>query len=169
MLVASEAFAGRFRVRAREHYETIKFDDGDASKTYKGFTNTINAWYEEPFQYAVGFAGSPIFARLFADQALPGFAPEVRLVHLGVEGKMFPAPEVLSGFLRGGVYQSQLTSNGEAGRMGGSSYLVGVGYEFNFDGIGVAPEASWRGGNLDDEVRFSGSAPCIGVHFYKQL
>lgn len=146
----------------------MTFADGDAQGTYEGFTNTINGWYEEPFRYSLGFAGSPLFARLKSSAPLSGAADEIRLVHLGAEGKLFPAPEVLTGFLRLGAYQTTFNSRGEVGDPTGLSYLVGLGYEFRVYGVGIAPEASWRLGRVG-EVRISGSAPCIGVHFYEQL
>lgn len=166
--IASED--GRIRMRAREHYEEVRFSVHDTdSKKYVGFTNTINAWYEVPFHYSIGIAGSPIFARLFTKDAALGLGKEIRLVHLGAEGKSFPLRDTLPAFFRLGVYQVTLTSNSDAGKLKGTSYLAGVGYEFKLGDIGLAPEMSWRKGSLREDVNFSGTAPCIGLHFYKAL
>jgi hypothetical protein len=165
---ATTAAAVELHLRAREHYEDIRLHaDGHAS--YFGFTNTINAWYEEPYRYSVGFAGSPLLARLRTGHATDGFADEIRLVHLGLEAKAFPTSSLGHTFIRVGLYQTTLKAVGDAGKLSGSSVLGGAGYEFDLNGIGVAPEMSWRQGRLQDDVRFEGTAPAIGVHFYKLI
>jgi hypothetical protein len=168
--IAAAAEDGRFRLRAREHYEKVRFEGkGGENANYEGFTNSINGWYEEPLHYSIGFVGSPIFAKLRNKDPMVGFAEEVQLVHLGIEAKGFLKPKLVPGFLRLGFYQATLTSYGDAGRLDGRSFLWGLGYEFKMFGVGLAPEMSWRHGSLDDGFTFSGTAPCIGVHFYDAL
>ena len=166
--IATSPLYAEIRVRAREHYEQIQVES-DRRANYIGFTNTINVWYEQPFHYSIGFAGSPIFARLRTTEAPSGLSREIRLVHLGIEGKAFPAPDTAHVFVRLGGYQAQMVTGGDLGRIKGTSALGGLGYEFNWGGIGIAPEMSWRRGNLANDVSFAGTAPAIGVHFYKML
>jgi hypothetical protein len=90
-------------------------------------------------------------------------------VHLGIEGKIFPLPNILNLFFKGGVFDAQLTSNGTAGQLGGHSLLGGVGYEWDLGGIGLAPEISWRWAKLAHQTVVVGSAPAIGLHFYHAL
>jgi hypothetical protein len=138
---------------------------------YGGLSNTINVWYEKPFQYSFGFAASPLLATLPVTKGEP--PPEcgdrVRLVHLGSEGKIFPFAGLVHVFARAGVYSSTLTSNGPLGSTTGTSGLLGIGYEWDLGGIGLAPEFSWRTGWLARSIKFEGSAPAIGLHFYKAL
>ena len=46
------AEAGQVRMRAREHYETMKITNNTGSASYVGFTNTINVWYEDPYRWS---------------------------------------------------------------------------------------------------------------------
>jgi len=160
---------GRIRVRAREHFERINIQTDEDLIPYSGFTNTINLWWEVPFSYQVGFAGSPLLAKLYTKDPPVGFSDAITLIHLGIEAKFFPLPKGLPIFLRLGFYDTTLDTRSETDKLKGSSELFGAGWEFNFSGIGVAPEMAWRYGILEQSVRFQGTAPAIGVHFYKLL
>ena len=163
------AEAGQIRMRAREHYETMQITNKLGTSSYVGFTNTINVWYEEPYRWSLGLAGSPLWAMLHAKSPLESYSSTIRLVHLGIEGKFFPLPNIVNLFFKCGVFDAQLTSNGVAGQLRGHSLLGGVGYEWDLGGIGLAPEISWRWGRLADQTEVVGSAPAIGVHFYHAL
>jgi hypothetical protein len=167
-LPTAKTLAGSLHVRAREHYETMKVSTDGGEASFLGFTNTINGWYEEPFHYSIGLAGSPLLATLASKAPPPGFGDKIRLVHLGIEGKIFPVLDI-AGFTRMGVYQSTLSSLGLAGHFEGMSILIGLGYEFDVHGVGIAPEMSWRRGNLSHGASFDGQAPAIGVHFYQAI
>lgn len=172
-LSAGAAHADGYKMRAREHYETMALSGISPTKTarYFGFSNTINIWYEKPFHYAFGLAGSPLFATLELqgpDQP-QATGKRIRLVHLGLEGKLFVWPESWGAFTRLGLYHAQLQSGGSLGTINGKSYLLGIGYEWNLAGIGIAPELAWRQGLLKGDVHFIGQAPAIGVHFYKLI
>lgn len=174
---AVPALADGFHMRAREHYETITLKglgqpSDNLSATFAGLSNTINIWYEKPFHYYFGLAGSPIFATLpiiSAQDAALGVGRRIRLVHLGVEGKVFPTSALSNTFLRLGVYHANLESNGTLGVRTGLSGLVALGYEWNLAGIGLAPEFAYRVGQLGQGLSFSGTAPAIGLHFYGSI
>lgn len=163
------AEAGQIRMRAREHYETMQITNKAGTSSYVGFTNTINVWYEEPYRWSVGLAGSPLWAMLHANAPLESYSSTIRLVHLGIEGKFFPLPNILNLFFKSGVFDAQLTSNGSAGQLHGRSVLGGVGYEWDLGGIGLAPEISWRWARLANQTEVVGVAPAIGLHFYHAL
>ncbi len=167
-LFASSAEAGPVHLRAREHYETVDVTSPDGRATFSGFTNTIDLFYEVPFRYSLGVAGSPLFATLSGKGHLPGLGDTIRLVHLGCEGKAFPF-EGWPVFGRLGVYRTTLASRDAAGTLQGESVLFGLGFEVDLGGIGLAPEMSWRRGELSQAVGFVGLAPAIGVHFYRDL
>jgi hypothetical protein len=160
--------AGRWRMRAREHYETLSLTGTGAPATYWGFTNTIDLWYEVPFHYSVGLAGSPLLATLHSGAPPKGFSDTVRLLHLGAELKIFPSA-VMPAFFRLGAYQATLMTDGSAGNLTGASGLGGLGYEWNLSGIGLAPELSWRRAVLAKGIAADAFAPCLGVHFYHAL
>ena len=167
------AAAGSLHLRAREHYEWVAVEHlaGASTTTYQGFTNTLDLWWEEPFRYQIGLAGSPLFATLpivGSDQP-QGVGDRMRLVHLGIEGKGFPLAGLVSVYLRGGVYASTLDTMGSKGTVRGTSGLIGVGYEWTIHGVGLAPEVAWRRGVLADGITFRAFAPAIGVHFYQMI
>lgn len=166
--LATPAYGGDIRLRAREHYEVLEVAGDGFTSTYSGFTNTLDLWYEVPFRYSLGLAGSPLFATLHSRNAPPGVSQTVRLVHLGVEGKVFPLEDV-GIFARLGTFASTLSSYSTAGTLNGESVLGGLGYEWKLGGVGLALELDVRDGRLAQHVSFSGTAPCVGVHFYKML
>ena len=169
-LGAAPARGGEVRMRAREHYEVLQIATPGGAAAYRGFTNTIVLWYEEPYRFACGIAGSPLFATLGASSPPQGFDDRIRLVHAGVEGKWFPladGPSLSHGFLRLGGYNATLDTRGDAGRESGWSALAGLGFEFPIGVVGLAPEMDWRYGHLASGTRLHGIAPAVGVHFYK--
>jgi hypothetical protein len=164
--------AALFHLRAREHYETVRVKNlgsQDISK-YQGFTNTLNYWYEQPYHYLLGIAASPLLATLpVYGSHDAGAGKRIRLLHLGVEGKYFPVPSHINVFVRGGVYAATLSTRDTLGSFHGQSALLGIGYEWDWDGIGIAPEFSWRIGKLSQNVSFTAAGPAIGVHFYSAI
>ncbi len=97
LLSALSARADGFKMRAREHYETVNLhlDQHTPNTTYGGFSNTINLWYEKPLTYAFGIAASPLGATLPRQGAAvdPTLGDRIRLVHIGLEAKAFPLYE----------------------------------------------------------------------------
>ncbi len=168
-----QAEEGRVRVRAREHYEQLRIKgfEPNVEARYAGLTNSINIWYEVPFHYSIGLTGSPLFASLplVGKEAPTGTGDRMKLIHLGLETKYFPLPECASAFGRLGIYESTLQTNGTRGVIRGQSILLGLGYEWNLGGIGLAPEMAWRFVELDQGLSARGTAPAIGLHFYRAL
>ncbi len=164
--------AALFHLRAREHFETVQVKNlgGLRETKYEGLTNTINYWYEQPFHFSIGLAASPLLATLpVLGPHAAGTGERIRLLHLGAESKWFPWPEWVSLFTRAGIFSSTLATRDVLGTFRGQSFLLGIGYEWNWDGIGIAPEFDWRSGQLDSGVNFLSRGPAIGLHFYSSL
>ncbi len=164
--------AGLLHLRAREHFETVQVENLGRSETtrFEGLTNTINYWYEEPFHYLVGLAASPLLATLpVVGSHAAGTGERIRLLHLGMEAKVFIWGPDLPIFTRAGLFSSSLATRDTLGTFHGGSILFGFGYEWNWDGIGIAPEFDWRLGRLNQGVSFKSQGPAIGVHFYKLI
>lgn len=159
------------RFRAREHFEVQEFKMGSVRETYKGATNTLNVWYERPFNFSVGLAAGPILGASRANDSdfQPQMGDKVILRWQGLEGKYFPWGESLKVFVRGGVYAHQLTTNGDLGRLTGWGSLAGVGIEIPIGVVSIAPEFSVRQISLSDNVSAFILSPAIGFHFYPEL
>jgi len=169
LVMCDHAAAGAVKVRAREHYESMQLRTDTDRATYAGLSNTINIWWEDPYRYSIGLAGGPLFGRIFSKKPLPGFAGEISVRHFGVEFKAFPDAALTPVFLRAGLFDCTVRSRGEAKNPHGFSQLIGVGYEYDFRGVGIAPEVSWRWLQISDRIFGVGIAPAIGVHFYKNI
>ena len=165
-------YGSDIHLRAREHYELVKVDNlGRPGLTrYEGLTNTLDLWYEVPFRYSFGIAGGPLIATLpvtGSDHA--GRPQRIRLMHLGIESKIFLLPEFFQGFVRVGTFYSALASRDDLGSFYGSSILLGIGYELDWNGTGIAPEFDWRFGKLNQGISFQSAGPAIGLHFYTRI
>ena len=163
------AKAGNFRLRAREHFEWMSIRYGTASETesYFGLTNTLNAWYEEPFRYAVGLAFGPMLGSAKAHETAPaGTDSKIRLWNIGLEGKYFFFPERYGLFGRAGLTANLLDTRGSLGTLVGGGYYLGLGWEHRFWKIGVAPEVAFRHVLLEEDSRVFAFTPSLGLHFY---
>lgn len=161
------------RVRAREHFEIHKYKLGETgqTETYKGLTNTINIWYERPFEYSVGLALGPVIGGARSDgpsEAGPRFGGDIQLAVAGLEAKYFPVSG-LKGFLRGGLSWNSLRTNGTYERLNGYGYYGGVGWEIPIKWVAIAPEIAFRRVHLAQDVTGDIFTPSIGLHFYKEL
>lgn len=164
---------GKIRLRAREHYEmhTIKSDVIDLKATYKGFSNTVNLWYEVPYVVSAGLAFSPILgAARNEDNPARVLGERVRLYSLGLEGKYFPFwRDGLKMFTRIGLGWSQLSTKGTISKANGLHVYLGVGWEFPVWKLSLAPEIAIRQSYLQSDLSVTSITPSIGVHFYSIL
>ena len=89
LFISSHANAS-IKARAREHYEVHSIKQGDDKTVYRGFSNTMNVWYEEPYKYSIGLSFSPIFgsSRATDDNNKP-YGDKVKLISTGIEYKVF--------------------------------------------------------------------------------
>lgn len=163
----------KIRVRAREHFESHSYKLGRTGQreTYKGLTNTINIWYERPFEYSLGLALGPVIGGARSDgpsDAGPAFGDKIELAVAGVEAKYFPVAG-LKGFFRGGLSWNSLQTNGTFGRINGYGYYGGLGWEIPVGMVSIAPEVAFRRVHLAKGVTGDIFTPSIGLHFYKEL
>ena len=163
----SLAEAGNVRLRAREHFEWLSVKYGPARDTerYFGLTNTINVWYEEPFQYAFGLAVGPVIGSADSRNSPPiGTGSKIRLWNIGLEGKAFFFPEENGFFGRIGFTANILDTGGTLGNLLGGGYYLG--WETRIGKLGVAPELAFRHVLLEQNSQVFAFTPSIGLHFY---
>lgn len=161
--------AGNFRLRAREHFEllSIRYGDLNEKENYFGLTNTLNAWYEKPFHYAIGLAFGPMLGSAKSmEVAPPGTDPKIRLWNFGLEGEYFIFPENYGLFGRVGLTGNLLDTRGSVGTISGGGYYLGLGWETQIWRIGVAPELAFRHLILEQHGRLFAFTSSIGFHFY---
>lgn len=172
IFLTHESQAGDWKFRAREHYEIHKVKTLSSSQEFKGFSNTINLWYEEPFKYSLGLGLGPIIGSAKPDEGMETnqLGSKLRLYVVNIEFKFFPI-DVLKGlFSRLGAGWTQLESNGTLGNKTGYNGYIGVGYEFWVSKrFTIALEYALRKSELKDDVTVDTTTPSIGVHFYKDL
>lgn len=160
--------AGEIKVRAREHidFHNVDFHGGD-NKSYSGLSNTINIWWEKPRIYSVGLAFNPIFGSAKSDEdAGDQLGDKIKLITLGIEGKYYHRYVTNNLFSRIGLGGTRLDSSGETGDVNGYHAYIGIGWEFDIKGVGVALEMALRHSRLAQNIVVNSVTPSIGVHFY---
>ena len=161
--------AASFRLRAREHFEWLSARYGPVNETqgYFGLTNTLNAWYEEPFRYAFGLAFGPLLGSARSRGTAPaGTASKIRLWNVGLEGKYFFRQVQAGLFGRAGLTANLLDTRGALGTLLGGGYYLGLGWEWQVRKMGIAPEIAFRHVILEKNSRVLAFTPSIGFHFY---
>ena len=87
LLLTTDALSA-IKVRAREHYEVHSITQRQEKSVYRGFSNTMNIWYEKPYVYSVGLAISPILgSSKAADSSNEPYGSSLTLVNIGLEYK----------------------------------------------------------------------------------
>lgn len=163
---------GKWKFRAREHFEFHKIKTGeDQELNYRGFSNTINFWYEVPYRYSYGLAAGPLLGSAKRQDSSPPevFGNTIRLFTLGVEAKYFPLPDQLKLFVRGGTGWAWLSSTRTKPNPDGFQIYAGTGYEIPIGKFSLAPEVAYRFSRLKDGVRITSLTPSIGFHFYEMF
>lgn len=159
---------GKWRMRARENFETFTISDKDFSYDYQSFSHTFNIWYEKPFDWAFGLATGPYvmaYAEKPGQKNRPAFlGQKVKLINHGLEYKRWLYHGL---FVRPGVYYHQFNANAPDGKDIGYGGMIGLGYEFKISSIGLALEYSKRQLTLTHKKwDISADLIAIGLHFY---
>lgn len=168
LLMTAELFAAdkMWRFRAREHFEVHEISQNGTSVNFRGLSNTINYWYEEAFDYALGFSFGPVIGG--AEREQTGLSSElgddIKLLSVGAEYKKWVNKDIPL-FIRAGIGYSQLKTDGSVDASG-FSYYYGGGYEWVINGVGIAIEVAYRESNLSESVKVKSFTPSIGVHLY---
>ena len=169
LLLVSESSFASIKIRAREHYEIHKVKNKGLEGTYKGFSNTINVWYEKPFKYSLGLALSPLIATSKHSKGDDSLGSWIRVVNIGLEYKVFPHEVLKNTFTRLGLGYGELQSDQGAKDLPGYNYYFGIGYEFPISDIGLALEYGYRYSKYKEDKIIQSLIPSIGVHFYKLI
>lgn len=159
---------GDYKFRARESYEWLQFKTGSQTQQYQGLTNTINFFYEKPFDYSYGLAFGSLFSGLNSPQALPGLSENLEIYFIGLEGKLFFLGSQRQGFFtRPGLFFHQVQNEGPRGDLNGLSLLTSIGYEFLiYQDVALAPELAFKSGE-SGPYTWQGLTLSLGLHFYE--
>ena len=168
MIVAQPLlFAGEWKWRAREHFETHTINKDSLEVNYKGLSNTINYWYEDSLNQAYGLAFGPVIgnADKQGDELISQLGDEVKLVSIGFEYKKWFSKDYPL-FTRLGAFHQKLLSDGSVGKPNGTGTYIGLGYEYIYKDVGIAIEFAVRQSNLTEGVQVKSFTPSIGFHLY---
>ncbi len=155
-----------FKVRAREHFEIHTIDVSGTEVEYKGFSNTLNFWWEKPYDISYGFSFSPVISNLEAQgQELLG--EDITYWNIGFELKYHFLKSHKSFFVRPGIGYSLLKPGNSIEDASGYFLYAGIGYEIPFKNFGLALELAVRHSKLSDDITVKSFTPSIGFHFYE--
>lgn len=168
-LLSSQAYSS-IKVRAREHYELHSIQEGGETSVYRGFSNTMNIWYEKPYDYSFGLAISPILgSSKAAGTDDEPYGSRLTLVNIGLEYKVFPHKLLAQTYTRFGAgYSQMLTEQGPDNSTGFNLYSA-LGYELPLKDFGLALELGYRYTKLSNDISINSFLPSIGLHFYKLI
>lgn len=169
-LTSLNTFALNFKVRAREHFTHHEVHSNNSLEVYKGLTNTINMWWEKPYEYSFGFSFMPVIAGLRADDKDSPFGEKITHQNIGVEFKYFPKIISDQFFIRPGLGYSRLETNrGDKKNYYGNFIYLGAGVEIPMDNFGLALEMAYRHSNYSHDIYIKSITPSIGFHFYEKF
>ena len=167
LFFTGQAYAS-IKVRAREHIEVHTVDRNEQKAVYRGLSNTINIWYEKPYEYSFGLAFGPLLGSAKAlDSEI--FGSEFTLYSINFEYKVFPSRLLMNTYTRLGLGYSQFRPENDLGIQEGANFYTGLGYEFAFDSFGLALELAYRHTELSAGISVDSFTPSLGLHFYKMI
>ena len=169
ILISDFAFAGKIKIRAREHYELLKIKTDNTEDKYKGLSNTVNIWWEKPYDISYGISFSPIFSGLREEDDNSTFGKKIQTINAGLELKYFPKVLIRNLYVRPGITYTVLKPDNQIRNLSGYSAYLGLGYEIEFKKFGLALEAAYRYSDLENNTTIETITPSIGFHFYKGL
>lgn len=169
ILISDIAFAGKIKVRAREHYELLKIKTDNTTDKYKGLSNTVNIWWEEPYEISYGISISPILSSLREEDDNSTFGKKIKTINAGVELKYFPKKLFRYLYLRPGLSYTILKPDKIIANRSGYSAYLGLGYEIPFKKFGLALEFAYRYSELEMNTIIETITPSIGLHFYSEI
>ena len=154
------AQAGHWRVRARESFNTGRFElgDGRGARNFHGLSSDLDVFYEEPFKRLLGLT--------FQRGALSSGNESLTATTVGLEGKFFPLKAVRYAYVRGGLLAQALDPAGPPKDFWNYGFGLGTGVEIPVKRVGLAPEIGGRflWGSRGRSVRTVYIS--LGIHFY---
>jgi hypothetical protein len=167
IIVRGKSYAMAIKPRLREHFDHHTISTAGQEFSYSGLSNTINLWYEKPFEYAIGLAINPVLGNTkYKDGLQSVLGEKITLRLIGIEAKHFPVKLIEHGFYRVGLFYTELQTDTAFGDLSGWSFLIGVGHEFKIWKMGIAPEFAIRRSFLANSTSVLSITPSIGFHFY---
>lgn len=157
---------GRWRFRAREHFEasSIRLAAGAPSESH--FTPFSAVSFVREVEHAsqwgvrLGF-GSPKAKRA----ALPGASDRPGLLDFGFEAKRY-FKALPAAFWRLSVLAARVDPRATAGKRFGAGAQAELGWEFPIKKVGLAFSAGYKHLFLESGGRYSAFTPAVGLHFY---
>lgn len=170
-ILVTNSFAYNLKMRAREHYEVHELHTSNSLEVYSGLTNTINIWFEKPYDTYFGLSFSPILAGINATEENALYGDKITQQNIGFEFKKFPKTLFPSNYYyRFGLGYSKLeTTSGDIENFYGHYTYLGLGKEIPFKNFGLALEVAYRYSNYNNGLFVKTITPSIGFHFYKNL
>jgi len=170
VLSIQSSFSASLKMRAREHFEFHEIYSSTDMEMYRGLTNTINLWWEDPYNYSFGLAFTPVIASISEVEKDSAFGEKITQQNIGLEYKFFLSFIDTSLFSRLGIGYSKLeVDDGPKDEYYGQFSYIGLGYEIPMNNFGLALELAYRYANYNDNVYIKTITPSIGFHFYKNL
>jgi hypothetical protein len=168
LLFTYNLFAIPIKFRAREHFEVHKFKGNHLDQTFKGLSNTINIWWEDPYKFSIGLAFSPIISSLTNSSDTP-LGKKIKLFSLGIEAKYFFSDLINSLYIRPGLFHTTLNPSSNLKNQKGYSVYLGIGYEVPLQYFSLAFELANKRSFLENSIQINSFTPSIGLHFYKKI
>ncbi len=161
-------FAQSFKIRAREHFDTvwINYKQLDLKTSHPGIGPNINMWMEDPYNYSIGLSYSHMFINNSADPQIPGIGTDMELIKWGIEYKNYFFKGEGGLFSRLGLSKNTLKTKGSLSELEGFGGYLGLGWEIKFEKFGLAFEAAGRRINFESDIEVTTYSPSIGLHFY---
>jgi hypothetical protein len=164
------SFSANIKMRAREHFELHEINNKTEKEMYRGLTNTINLWWEVPYDYSFGLSFSPVISSIKAVEKDSIFGQKITQQNIGLEYKFFLSSIHTSLFSRFGLGYSKLEVDyGSNNEYYGQFYYLGLGAEIPMGNFGLALELAYRYANYNDNLYIKSITPSIGFHLYKHL
>ena len=163
---SEDVYSLNIKPRAREYYEVIKLQTGANEKAYRGLSNIINIWHEVQGDFSLGFAfgsiGSP-YQQENNVRPSSDFHASFQLYTAGLEYKKWYHNQP---FVRIGTYNNYFQMGAKDPLSGHSNY-IGLGWEFDYDGMGIAAELGQKFGFYGGKWELNSKMFALGFHFYK--
>ena len=157
-----------FRIRAREHFDSVwvTYGQQESTRFYRGIGPNINIWMEKPYHYSFGLSYSVLFINNEKEVQVVGIKSDMELTKIGFEFKNYFNPNKGGLFARLGISSNKLNTKGSYQTLSGAGGYLGLGWEFKFSQLGLALEMAGRKIQLEQEISIDTFSPSIGVHFY---
>ena len=122
MCLAETVLAGKLRLRAREHFDTVtvNYKNLIVKETTSGIGPTINFWWQDPYENSFGLAVGLMYIDFLHESESIGRGQRMELWKLGLESKHDPFQGDSGLFSRCGISKNKLKKKGTLGVLKGN-------------------------------------------------